>query len=349
MKKIITLILAVGVIAGLGYYVIQLNANKGKSDSELIEFAVKNTDNVDKIVINDAFGRTYEIVRGEEGWTDKDGGCIQQTSAEFILEAFRTIEFKGYLPETSHAKYNKLMASQHTKVDIYENGEWIKSWFMGPSAPDHHGQIMLLDSKEYGKSDNPVIMKLKGVNGIIEPRFFADPKKWYCTNIFAVQAHRIKEIDLKFNDEPERSFTVKKDGFNMSVFQQGKPLASVDTTMIFRYLNNYQKIHYDIANYELSPEQIDSMKATTPFCILSLTQTNGSTTKLRCFRIKQSEYTPEGKIEYRDIDKDRFWAELPNGEVVKCQYFVFNPLFLGHIYFPMDISMLDVDENVQEK
>jgi hypothetical protein len=111
--------------------------------------------------------------------------------------------------------------------------------------------------------------------------------------------------------------------------------------MIFRYLNNYQKIHYDIANYELSKKQIDSMKLTIPFCILSLTETNGKLTKLKCFRIKQSEYTLQGKVEYRDIDKDRFWVELPNGEVVKCQYFVFNPLFLGHIYFPMDISMLD--------
>ena len=349
MKKIITLIIAIGVVSGLTYSVIQLNKNKGKSDSELIEFAIKNTDLVDKIVINDAFGRTFEVIRGTEGWTDKDGGCIQQTSVEFILNAFRTIEFKGYLPENSHDKYNKLMSSQHTKVDIYQNGEWVKSWYMGPSAQDHHGQIMLLDSKEYGKSDNPVIMKLKGVNGIIEPRFFADNKKWLCTNIFAVQSYRIKEVDLKFYDEPERSFTVQKDGPNMHLLQQGKPLASVDTAMIFRYLNNYQKIHFDIANYELSPEQVDSMKASTPFCVLSLTKTNGSVTKLKCFRIKQSEYTPTGKVEYRDIDKDRFWAELPTGEVVKCQYFVFNPLFLGHIYFPMDISMLDVENKTQEK
>jgi len=298
---------------------------------------------IDKVIIHDAFGRTFEIIRGVESWTDKDGGCIQQTSVEFILNAFRTIEFKGYLPEESHDKYKKLMSSQHKKVDIYGDGEWLKSWYMGPSAPDHHGQIMLLNSKEYGKSDNPVIMKLKGVNGIIEPRFFADPKKWFCTNIFAVQSHKIKEVDLTFYDEPERSFTVKKNGFNMSVFQQGKPLISVDTSMIFRYLNNYKKIHYDIANYELSKKQIDSMKMTIPFCILSLTETNGDLTKLKCFRIKQSEYTPQGKVEYRDIDKDRFWAELPNGEVVKCQYFVFNPLFLGHIYFP---SMLDANDEI---
>ncbi len=341
MKKLIKLIFALVIILGLTYYVNILYKNKGKSDLELIEFAIKNTENIDKIIINDAFNRSFEIIRNEEYWTDKNGNCIQQTNVEFILETFRNIEFKGYLPESSHEKYKKLMSSQHSKVDIYENGEWIKSWYIGPSAQDHYGQIMLLDSKKYGKSDNPVIMKIKGVNGIIEPRFFADYRKWLCTDIFTLKIEDIKEVDLKFFDEPERSFTVRKNGTNMSVFQQGKPLEYVDTSMIFRYLNNYQKIHYEQANFELNEKQIDSLKKTSPFCVLSLTETNNSTTKLKCFRIKINEYTNTEQIEYRDTDKDRFWMELPTGEIVKCQYFVFNPLLLGHIYFPMDISMLD--------
>jgi hypothetical protein len=34
-----------------------------------------------------------------------------------------------------------------------------------------------------------------------------------------------------------------------------------------------------------------------------------------------------------------FWCILPNGQLVKCQYFVFNPLLLGHVYFPaMDLK-----------
>ncbi|MCH2231952.1 MAG: hypothetical protein MK105_16570 [Crocinitomicaceae bacterium] len=337
MKKLITLILAIGVLGGLGYYVVQLNANKGKSDTELIEFAIKDTKNVDKVIIHDSFGRTFEIIKGAKEWTDKDGGCIQQTSVENILKAIRNIEFKGYLPENSHEKYNLQMAAQNTKVEIFEHGEWVKTWYMGPSATDHYGQIMILDSKEFGMSDNPVIMKLKGVHGIIEPRFFADSKKWLCTNIFAVENHNIKEVDVKFNDNPKKSFTVKKDGFDLSVFNNDVQLQNVDTAMIFRYLNNYKKIHFDIANYELPPEKVDSMKSTTPFCELTLTETNGTSTKLNCFRIKLSEYTTEGLVEYHDIDKDRFWIELPSGEMVKCQYFVFNPLFYGHIYFPMEV------------
>ena len=349
MKKIIILIAALGLLIFLGWYAVKLSQNKGKSDTELIDFAIKDINSLDKIIISDPYAKKFTILKGEDGiWTDKDGGCITQESVGFILDAIKNIEFKGYIPDDSHAQYNKLMATQHTKVEIFKNGEWTKTWYIGPSAPDHYGQVMLLDDSEYGKSDIPVLMKVRGLNGIIEPRFFAEPRKWMCTNIFSIPISQLKKVDVKFNEEKERSFTVTKNGSDMKVYQQGKLLANVDTSMIFRYLNNYKKIHFEKPNYELNSQQMDSIKATTPFCVLSVTESSGKTTKLRCYRIKESAVTSQGAIQFRDNDHDRFWAQLPNGDFVKCQYFVFNPLFLGHIYFPMDISMLTTADGIPD-
>lgn len=349
MKRLIILLVSIAVLAGLGWYVMRLFENKGKSDTELIEFAVKDVTTVDRIIISDAFGRTFEIVKGEEEvWTDKDGGCISQESVGFILEALKNIEFKGYLPDNSIAQYSKLMTTQHTKVEIYQHGEWTKTWYLGPSSQDHYGQIMLLEDKVYGKSDYPVMMKVKGLNGIIEPRFFADARKWMCTNIFSLPISSISKVDVKFNEEAPRSFTVTKQGTDMHVYQQGRELQNVDTAMIFRYLNNYQKIHFEKPNYELNDRQIDSVKASKPFCVLTVKETSGKTTKLRCFRIKQKEVSAQGQVTYMNNDHDRFWCQLPNGNLVKCQYYVFNPLFLGHVYFPMDVSMLQTADGIPD-
>lgn len=349
MKKTIILIAALGLLIFLGWYAVHLSENKGKSDTELIDFAIKDIESLDKVVISDPYARTFTLLKGKDGvWTDKDGGCITQESVGFILDAIKNIEFKGYIPDDSHAQYNKLMATQHTKVEIFQNGEWAKTWYIGPSAPDHYGQVMLLDDRTYGKSDIPVLMKVRGLNGIIEPRFFADSRKWMCTNIFSIPIAQLKKVDVKFNEEHERSFTVTKNGSDMKVFQQGKLLQNVDTAMIFRYLNNYKKIHFEKPNYELNNKQIDSIKASTPFCVLSVTETSGKTTKLRCFRIKQRDITPQGIVQFSNNDHDRFWVQLPNGDLVKCQYFVFNPLFLGHVYFPMDISMLNTADGIPD-
>jgi hypothetical protein len=79
------------------------------------------------------------------------------------------------------------------KVEIFQNGEWAKTWYVGFSTQDHYGTYMLLETPDE-KSDLPVIMKVKGLAGIIDPRFFADKRKWVCTNIFNLSLDEISEL-----------------------------------------------------------------------------------------------------------------------------------------------------------
>lgn len=342
-KKLIILIASIGVVAGLALLTMKLMGKKGNSITELIEFNIEDTAAVDKVIITDPFGNKMEIIRDGVYWTESNGNCITQTNVQFILEAFKNVEFKGYLPDNSHKQFIKVMSAQSTKVEIFQDGDWVKTWYIGPAAQDHYGQIMLLDDAELGKSDIPVMMKIKGMQGIIEPRFFADKRKWMCTNIFRLTIDKISKVDVRFYDEPSRSFTVTKKKNKLDVFQQGKRLSRVDTAMIYRYLQNYRKIHFDHPNYELNAKQIDSVKRSQPFGVLTVTETSGKATKLRMFRIK-SEF--EQRNEFGNIvmdDMNKFWCQLPDGQLVKCQYFVFNPLLLGHVYFPMDMSSIKMN------
>lgn len=334
MKKLIILLSSIVLLVLLGLYTNNLLNKEGVSTVELISFNIEDIKSVDKIIISDPYGNHMEVVKNGDQWTDKDGGCIQQESIDLILDAFKKIEFKGYLPENSRAQHLKMITTQHTKVEIFQNGEWSKTWYIGVASQDHYGQVMLLDSEESGKSDLPVIMKIKGMNGIIEPRFFADKRKWICTKIFGLPISQIADVDVKFIKEPNRSFRVSKNGAKLNVFHQGKKLNDVDTAMIFSYLNNFKKIHFEIANYQLNKKQVDSLKHSTPFAVLKLTETNNKVTKLRMFSITYKEPQQNEFGDTESSDTDNFWCELPNGEIVKCQYFVFNPIILGHVYFP---------------
>jgi hypothetical protein len=197
---------------------------------------------------------------------------------------------------------------------------------------------MLLDSEKDGKSGKPVIMKIKNENGIIEPRFFADKRKWACTKIWALTIDEIAKVDLKVYDDPVMSFTVTKKGTDMSVFQQGRKLQNVDTSMIYRYLQRFKKIHYERVNFELNPMQVDSLKKSMPFAKLTVVETNGHSTALKMYRIKGETFQQNEFGEIVNTDMDKFWVQMPNGSIVKCQYFVFNPIIMGHIYFPMDMT-----------
>lgn len=346
MKKIIILIVSIAGLAGLGWYISTLFANKGKSDTQLIEFAIKDVSNIDKLIITDKALNSFAVHKEGGTWVDKDGSCIVPENVDNILDAIRNIEFKGYLPEKSHANYNKMMMAQNIKVEIFENGEWSKTWYIGPPSPDHYGQVMLLDTKELGKSANPVLMKVKGLNGFLGPRFFADPRLWACTDVFKIPMENISRVDVKYNIEKARSFSVSKKGTTLNVYQQGKELQNVDPKMVFSYLQNYKKIHYNLRNFELSKNQVDSLKRMIPFAEIKVKETNGKTTKLRCFRAKGTVNETVAGHEVVNSNIDKFWCELPDGDVVKCQYFVFNPLLLGHIYFPMVQSEFTTIEGI---
>lgn len=336
MKKKFILIFGLLILVSLGWFSKTLLSTAGKSDanSELIDFAISDTNSINKIIITDAFLNKIEIVRKNEQWINKNGGCINQESVHFILDAIAKISFKGYLPEKSQTKFTELMSASNTKVEIYQNDEWSKTWYIGPPTQDHYGQIMLLESEETGKSAHPVMMSVSGMNGIIEPRFFADEKKWICTSIFNLEIDEISKVDVNYPKEPYRNFTIYKKGYSFSVQQNNKNFDEIDTANVFRYLQNYKKIHFNLANYELSKKQCDSLRKEVPFCVLNLSEKSGVKTKLRMFRINSSVSQENEFGELINQDMDKFWCELPNGEFVKSQYFVFNPLIMGHVYFP---------------
>jgi hypothetical protein len=335
-RKSFILVILLVLLGFFGFLATNLVRNSGKSDTELLNFSIKDTSSIDKIIITEPNGDVFEMLRNGKKWTDKNGQCIVQQPVGYILETIKNIEFKGYVPEASREQLTKRMAANHVKVEIFQYGKWEKTWFIGSSTPDHYGTYMLLENRRE-KSDLPVIMKVKGLHGIIGPRFFSDARRWKCTNIFELERDQIALVDVKYTENPERNFTVTKNGSNYGVSQNGKALPIVDTNMIVRYLNNYKKIHFEFANFELNEKQVDSLKnKTKPFAELTVKQTSGISETIKCYRLKGN-----GDVEVDDFgdsityDANRFWALLPSGEIVKCQYFVFNPLLMGHIYFAL--------------
>ena len=333
-KKIIILVIGIFTLLGLGWYTKSLISSEGSSDSQFIEFAIEDTTSIDKIIITDPFSNRIELIKKLDSWTDSKGTCISQPNVHFILEAFNKISFKGYLPQKAQEKFTELMATSHTKVEIFQDGEWTKTWYIGPAAQDHLGQIMLLETSDEGKSAYPVMMSIKGMYGIIEPRFFADSRKWICTNIFNLEIDEISRVDVTYPKEQYRNFSIAQKNMKYLVQQNRERLSEVDTSNIFRYLQGFQKVHFELANYEMNKKQCDSLKKTIPFCILSVKETSGKSTKLRMFRIASSTPQRNEFGETVDMDMNKFWCQLPNGDLVKCQYFTFNPLILGHVFFP---------------
>lgn len=333
MKKPILLVGILALLVVLGLLTQKLLKSKGNSDGERIDFAIEDTTAITKITIEDPLSTTITLVNNEGNWTDSKGNCIAQSNVSYILDAAKNIEFKGYLPKNSKKKFTELMSTQHIKVTYYVNDDFEKTWYIGPPAQDHYGQIMLLETAD-GKSTEPVMMRIKGTNGIISPRFFADARNWMCTEIFSLSPNQIKSVAVQNLEKPNQSFKIVQQRNRFEVSSRGMKLKSVDTMNVYRYLQAFGKIHFNQANFELSKSQCAAMKRSSPFCVLTLKETGGKITKLKMFRYKTNEPQQDEFGKLVNIDMNVFWCQLPNGSLVKCQYFVFNAIILGNVYFP---------------
>ena len=343
-KNIVVLSISLSVVAFLSWYTYGLVNNSNKSDKNLIEFSIADTASIDKIIITDVHGESITLKRNKDKWADQNNSCINQPSVQFIIETIKNIEFKSYLPDASLPNFKKKMLAQHIKVEIFTNGKWNRNWYIGPATQDHYGQIMLLETEE-GKSKDPIITSVKGEHGIIDPRFFADKRKWLCTEIFSLNSDEIKSVAVVFTNDLEKSFKVVNSKIP-AVYQNNKEIPS-EPVAVLRYLQNYTKIHFNLANYELNKNQIDSLKKTTPFVTLKLTEKKGKKTTLKLFKMVSANQQAENDSESIEMDADKFWCELDNGQLVKCQYFVFNPLIIGNPYFPSIKGYSENENNPQ--
>jgi hypothetical protein len=330
MKKIIILLVGIGVIVGLIFLAMNLSRTSKVSDKSLISFAIQDTSSVDKISIYDNyFDRTFTVVRNEKGlWEDQEGNCVQQNIIQMMLGTMNKITLKGYVPKSAMENMKKQMMSRNKEVKIFQDGQWVKTWYVGHPTQDHMGTHMLLETPEK-KSDNPVIMGMKGFYGILDPRFFTDPRKFVCSELFSLKREEIKKVKVVNRVIPSESFEVNKMGSNYKVTSMGLELKNINSDNLLFYLNGFQNIHYNQPNYTLSPEDIKKMKGRLPDYELDILSTDNESYELDLYR----RLDPESDKDTTVYDKDYLWAVKDGGDVVRMQYYTVGPLIEGQTVF----------------
>jgi len=332
-KKRIGLVAVVIIVAFLGYLSSDLLSGKGKSDRTLDDFMVEDTASVDKIIISNSFGLSVTVLRGKEGWTTKEGECIQQEPLNNILHTFNKVSVKSFLPQAAIENVKNQIAIDYKKVEIFQKGKWVKTWYIGSSTPDHYGTYVLLETAKDGKSNAPVVLEMKGLRGTIEPRFVADFRSWACTKIYGHSMDEIQQIKLKNFEKPEESFEWTRKGSNFDLTWNGSLQKSYDTLRMVRYMDRFSKVHFESHNYTMTQEQADSMRKTRPYIKFALKEKSGKEIGLTAYRMQTNGVHLDFNGDTLRYDENKMWAFLDDGLLVKIQYYVFDPIFVDGSYF----------------
>jgi uncharacterized protein YlzI (FlbEa/FlbD family) len=334
-KKVISIVALLVVVLILSLITSNLLSNRGKSNKGLDDFLVADTATVDRIVLTESTGYSLELVRQGGKFVTVTGDCIQEEMIKNILHTFTKVAVRSFVPKNSISNLRNNIRVNYRKVQIFQDGEWLKTWWIGNNTPDFQGTYALLELPGEGVSDIPVILEMRGLRGSIETRFTADPRAWVCTNVFSVAISDIKKISVSHSENEAQDFTITRVGkgraFKISDFQ--KKSISFDTLKLVRYLDLYKNVNFESVNYTLNDEQIDSMKRNKPWAEVKLELTNGKKLSVDAYRMKAKPGDTDLTGIPIEWDANRLWGILSEGSLVKIQYLSFDPIFVDISYF----------------
>ncbi|MBK9192855.1 MAG: hypothetical protein IPM77_15900 [Crocinitomicaceae bacterium] len=333
--KSLVIFLLLGGLAWFAYYLSTDKGNSKLADEALSDFAVKDTATIDKLILTDTDGNPgVNLVRTPQGWTTDKGDCVQQHLVNTMLETIRHIAVKSPVPKDAVENINKNLTAHHRKVEIYVKGELVKTWYIGNPTADHYGTYMLLKDPELGKSPEPFIMHVPSEHGSVQSRFITNPLEMQCTGIFNYDPLHVKSIDVKIPDSTELNFKVVANAENnFSLFNNEKAVSDFDTSKVRTYILFYQKVHFESHNTLLDSKQVDSLKTSTPYYTIDVTDKDGNIKGVKLYkkRFVVERYGYDGEL--LEFDQDRLWVVLDNGTLVVGQYHVFDKLMRDIRFF----------------
>ncbi len=337
MKNIKTILILL-VVAILGYFVFtQLGGEKSSlSDEALSDFAVKDTASIDRINLSDTEGHAMVFIKNDHVWTLEAGECVQQHMIATFLETFKYVSVKSPVPEGAVDNMNKQIMTHHKKIEIFQNGKISKTWYVGNPTQDHLGTYMLLKDPEKGKSPEPFIMFLPNMNGNLLDRFSTNHLDYVCSEIFAYDPLKILTIDVVIPDSTELNYKIVALNENeFELYNNDLKVELFDTSRVRSYITAYRKVHFEHHNRTASPAHIDSLKSSTPYYKISVTDKQGDVNSIVAHLKSPGFDRYDFNGELMKYDQDRLWVFTRYDELTVCQYHVFDKLMRDINFFKL--------------
>jgi hypothetical protein len=336
MKNNKILILLLVVLAGIAvYFFINKSAGTlGSNKEEKSEFAIKDTLSIDKIFIVDSKGQSVTLSKSEDGWMVDGKYIARPDNIRLLMKTFSRIDVRSPVPKSAQNNVIKQIATNATKVEIYQGGDDpSKIYYVGGATLDHQGTYMILET-EGVKSSVPFIMYIPGNYGYLTSRFFTESSQWRDAVVFKALPEKIKSIEITYHETPEESFFINNKDGEFSLFEIGSvaPLQA-NSDQLIDYVERYKSIYYEMIDIESKQAKIDSTIASPPFITIEVKELDGSGNKIVLHHMPNfREVKNNDDVEY-EFDIDRMYGHLNNELFTYVQFATFDKITLPKSYF----------------
>ncbi len=233
------LLLVFLVLAGFAaYFFLNKNETKSTLNPKETNFSVTDTASVTKIFISDKYGNSNTIERKDESnWVINNKYEARKDLVKMLLETLTRMEVKRPVDKNSRNETIRDFATLGRKVEIYQNGELSKTFYVGQTTDNDMGTYFIMEG-----SENPYVLHIPGFQGFLSTRFDLNETKWRSVPVFRNTLASLEQLKIEYPKNPAGNFTVEKTADNKYTLN-GKALTPEETENVKAYLENYAFIN----------------------------------------------------------------------------------------------------------
>jgi hypothetical protein len=305
---------------------------KSTLKEELTDFAVEDTASIDKIFLSDKDGYKLLLERKENySWSVNKSFEARPDAIKILLETIKQIKVKAPVGRASFNNVVKKLAVKSTKVEIYQKGKLVKTYYVGGTTEDFLGNYMMIEN-----SSAPFIIYIPGFDGYLYPRYYAIPELWRSTALYRYKAQDIASVKFSDLKNPTLSWELSQVNTIISLKNyKGEDIARFDTLRTREFLTQFYNVNCEGFVKEIEPERKDSILNSKPRSIFKIVAKNGETSEIKCFNKKLLAETFDMNGKLMDLDVDRFYGMLNDNkkDLLLLQNFVFDNLLVPVDHF----------------
>lgn len=330
-KRIILYLSVILLIGGIGIYYINLRNNQDKIKPDLQNFALSNTDEIDKIFLARKGGNPIILTKKEGIWLLNNSIIANEQKVNMLLvETASKLIVTGPVPVTARNNVIKKMAATGTKVEFWKGTEKIRTYFVGGTTPDQMGTHMWMEGAQ-----DPYVVNIPGFNGYLNSRYPTDPLEWQSKELFKIANSEILSIDLSYPANPEWSFGFKKKDNAIDITVDGiNDGKKVNSAALLGYFGLFNGVYAEGYPENVNPNKVDSLLRAQPFAVLTINSIKGKSYKLTIHRKEAQEnshnlYDKQGnRLVY---DAERYYAFANNSpQLIYIQDLVFKNILVKY-------------------
>jgi len=208
MKRNRTAIILVIVLAAITVFLLLFKNHTNTLDKKFSNFAVDDTASITKVFMADKDNNTVTLKRlSPANWIINDQYTASKDAMNMLLKTLMSIEVKEPVSKAGTNQVIKLLATNSTKVEIYQKVYRINlfdkiklfphekntlTYYVGCATQNNMGTYMLIEGAK-----TPYITFIFGFNGFLTTRYSTLVKDWRDHTILNLKYKQVKSIQYK--------------------------------------------------------------------------------------------------------------------------------------------------------